>query len=93
VEWLKVKALSSNPSSALPTKEKIALGWALEAHAYNPSYSGSRDQEDHGSKPVLANSSREPILIIPITKRAGRVAQGESPEFKSQYQKTKKDCS
>jgi hypothetical protein len=22
------------------------------AHAYNPSYSGSRDQEDHGSKPA-----------------------------------------
>jgi hypothetical protein len=23
------------------------------AHTYNPSYSGGRDQEDHGSKPAL----------------------------------------
>jgi hypothetical protein len=30
------------------------------AHAYNPSYSGGRDQA-HGSKPVLANSLRDPI--------------------------------
>jgi hypothetical protein len=26
------------------------------AHAYNPSYSGSRDQEDHGSKPAWENN-------------------------------------
>jgi hypothetical protein len=26
----------------------------------NPRYSGGRDQEDHGSKPALANSSRDP---------------------------------
>jgi hypothetical protein len=26
--------------------------WALVAHACNPSYSGGRDQEDHGSKPA-----------------------------------------
>jgi hypothetical protein len=32
---------------------------ALVAHAYNPSYSGGRDQEDRGSVPVLANSLRE----------------------------------
>jgi hypothetical protein len=35
--------------------------WVLGAHAYNPSYSGGRDQEDHGSKPGQANSSRDPI--------------------------------
>jgi hypothetical protein len=29
----------------------------LMAHAYNPSYSGGRDQEDHGSKPAPARSS------------------------------------
>jgi hypothetical protein len=28
-------------------------------------------------------------LKIPITKRVGRVAQGEGPEFKPQYRKTK----
>jgi hypothetical protein len=27
---------------------------ALVAHAYNPSYSGSRDQKDHGLNPALA---------------------------------------
>jgi hypothetical protein len=35
---------------------------ALVAHAYNPSYSGGRDQEDHGLKPAWANSSQDPIL-------------------------------
>jgi hypothetical protein len=55
------------------------------AHAYNPSFSGSRDQEDHGSKPAWANSSQDPILKIPNTKRTGGVAQGVGPEFKSQY--------
>jgi hypothetical protein len=38
------------------------------AHAYNPSYSGGRDQEDHGSKPAQASSSQDPISKIPITK-------------------------
>jgi hypothetical protein len=31
------------------------------AHAYNTSYLGGRDQEDCGSKPAQANSSRDPI--------------------------------
>jgi hypothetical protein len=45
-------------------------------HACNPSYSGGRDQEDRGSKPVWANSSQDPILKkIPSQKRAGGVAQ------------------
>jgi hypothetical protein len=35
---------------------------ASVAHAYNPSYSGSRDQEDRSSNPALANSLRGPIL-------------------------------
>jgi hypothetical protein len=30
--------------------------WMLVAHACNPSYSGGRDQEDHGLKPAWANS-------------------------------------
>jgi hypothetical protein len=34
---------------------------ALVAHAYNPSYSRGRDQEDRGSKPAWANSSQDPI--------------------------------
>jgi hypothetical protein len=27
--------------------------WVLVAHTCNPSYSGGRDQEDHGLKPAL----------------------------------------
>jgi hypothetical protein len=34
-----------------------ASKWMLVAHACNPSYSGSRDQEDHGSQPAWGNSS------------------------------------
>jgi hypothetical protein len=36
--------------------EDIRLSEMLVAHACNPSYSGGRDQEDHGSKLVQANS-------------------------------------
>jgi hypothetical protein len=31
-------------------------------HAYSPSYSGGRDQEDHGFKPAQAKSPQDPIL-------------------------------
>jgi hypothetical protein len=51
-------------------------------HACNPSYSGGRDQEDCSLKSARANSSRDPILKKPFTKRAGGVAQGVGPEFK-----------
>jgi hypothetical protein len=37
--------------------------------AYNPGYSGGRDQEDLGSKPAQANSSTDPMLKKPITKK------------------------
>jgi hypothetical protein len=40
------------------------------------------------------NSSRDPISKKPITKKAGVVAQGIGPEFKSQYCRNKtKTCS
>jgi hypothetical protein len=35
----------------------------------NPSYSGGRDQEDHGSKPAQGNSLGDPSLKIPSTKK------------------------
>jgi hypothetical protein len=38
------------------------------AHGHNPSYSGGRDQKDHGSKPAEANSLRGPISKKPNTK-------------------------
>jgi hypothetical protein len=36
--------------------------WVPVAHVYNPSYSGSRDQKDGGSKPAWANSFERPYL-------------------------------
>jgi hypothetical protein len=37
-------------------KKKPKEGGALVAHIYNPSYSGSGDLEDRGSKPAQSNS-------------------------------------
>jgi hypothetical protein len=69
---------------------------ALVAHTCNPSYSGGRDQENHGSTPDREDSSRDPTLKTkqnkknPSQKRDGRVTQGVGPEFKPQYHKNKK---
>jgi hypothetical protein len=38
------------------------------AYTYNPSYSGGRDQDDHGLKLAWANSSMRPYLQKPFTK-------------------------
>jgi hypothetical protein len=38
------------------------------AHICSPSYSGGRDEEDRGSKPIQANSSASPYLEKPFTK-------------------------
>jgi hypothetical protein len=57
------------------------------AHACNPNYSRSRDQEDHRLKPAQANSLRNPISKILHKNRTGGLAQGEGPEFKSQCHK------
>jgi hypothetical protein len=40
-----------------PCLKKKRKSQELVAHGCNPSYSGGRDQEDHGSKPARANSS------------------------------------
>jgi hypothetical protein len=64
------------------------------ADAYNPSYSGGRDWEDHSSKPAQANSSRKPISKKSSHKKmAGGVAQVISLEFKFKlhYHKKKKN--
>jgi hypothetical protein len=36
---------------------KVQVSLAQVAHAHNSRYSGDRDQEDHVSNPVQANSS------------------------------------
>jgi hypothetical protein len=56
------------------------MSQAPVAHTCNPSYSGGRDQEDHGSKPAWVNSFQDPISKKDFTKRA---------EFKPQYSKNK----
>jgi hypothetical protein len=70
--------------------KKQPYSWVLVAHVYNPSYSGGRDQEDHGSKPAWANSSRDPILKKPNTKKGWRSGSSVGPKFKPQYCPTPK---
>jgi hypothetical protein len=72
---------------------KMFFELATVAHDCNPSYSGGRDQEDCSSKPAQANSSRATISQknkISSHYRAGGVAQGVGPEFKTNNAKKKK---
>jgi hypothetical protein len=92
LEWTHVlqvggKDQVSASGSVNPQEDKT--GQASVAHACNPSYSGSRDQEARGSKPVQTNCLWDPVLKI-SQKRACRVAQDVGPEFKSQYHKKEK---
>jgi hypothetical protein len=53
----------------MEASHKLKMGAGMPVvHACNPSYSGGRDQEDHGL-PAQANNSRDPISKKnPITK-------------------------
>jgi hypothetical protein len=42
-------------------RDNSNICWVSVAHAYNPSYSGGRDQKDYSSKSAQANSSQDPI--------------------------------
>jgi hypothetical protein len=55
------------------------------AHTCNYKYSGSRDQEDHGSKPAQVTVHEPLSQKNPSQKRADDVAP--SSEFKPQYHK------
>jgi hypothetical protein len=60
VEWLKVKALLSSPSTAKKKrKRKRKQGWtgAPVVHTYNPSYLKGGDWEDGSSRSAWAKSS------------------------------------
>jgi hypothetical protein len=49
VEWLKVQTLSSSPRKKKKKRKKEKenkRSWSPIAHGHNPSYPGSRDQED-----------------------------------------------
>jgi hypothetical protein len=64
---------------------KIYFEPGAVAHGCNLSHSGGRDQEDHSSKLVWANSLQNPVSKKPSQKRADRMAHGIDPEFKPQY--------
>jgi hypothetical protein len=57
-------------------------------HASNPSYSGARDLDDHGSMFVPGKYFKRPYLKkTHHKKRAGGVNQGVGSEFKSSTKK------
>jgi hypothetical protein len=60
---------AQGPEFKLQSHQKKKVYQVLVAHAYNPSYSGDRDQEACSSKPAQANSSRNPILKKPNTQK------------------------
>jgi hypothetical protein len=50
-------------------KKKKQCHLAPVAHSWKPSLSEGREQKDRGSKAMLANSSRDPILKKPTIKK------------------------
>jgi hypothetical protein len=64
------------------------------SHACNPSYSGGRDQEDHGSKPAWANGSQDPIPTKNkiSQKRVGGIAHGIGPKKQNKRINKKQEC-
>jgi hypothetical protein len=48
--------------------KKLPVYPAPVVHTCNPSYSGGRDQENHGSKSTWANSSKDRISKNPSQK-------------------------
>jgi hypothetical protein len=49
-----IHRINQKINCTIPRNVRITCGWVLVAHDCNPSYSGSRDQEDHGLKPALS---------------------------------------
>jgi hypothetical protein len=51
------------------------------AHAYNPSYSGGRDQEDHSLWAASVGRGKEFTRLISIIKKIGMVAPNRYPSY------------
>jgi hypothetical protein len=51
------------------TNKKARKVLATMTYTYNPSFSGSRDQEDRSSRPAWANNLRDLISKKPIIKK------------------------
>jgi hypothetical protein len=72
-------------TNSLPNVSTIALLLKNSSpepvtHSCNPSYSGDRDQEDHGSSQLGQIVYETISQKNPSQKRAGGVAQGVCPE-------------
>jgi hypothetical protein len=52
---MSIKTRNSSTELGTPMLKYQEENQAPMAHAYNPSYSGGRDQEDHSSKPAQTN--------------------------------------
>jgi hypothetical protein len=49
--------------------QELPSSQAPVAHAYNPSYSGGRDQKDRSLKPARADSWKDPISKLPNAEK------------------------
>jgi hypothetical protein len=83
------RVLFEHEFTLMPSTQIQNHSQAPVAHTCNPSYSGSRYQEDHGSKPTLGKQFMRPYLIKTLHKKGLVEARGEGPGFKSQYWKKK----
>jgi hypothetical protein len=53
--------------------KKEKKSWVLVFHACNPSYSGGRDQEDHGRKEASPGNSLRELITKKVHHRKGLV--------------------
>jgi hypothetical protein len=54
MNYVSVKRYKQEKIRSPESGESYKARWVLVAHAYNPSYSGGRDQQNRVSKPVQA---------------------------------------
>jgi hypothetical protein len=59
----------------------------MVTHTCNPSYSGGRDQEDHGSKPALNPISKKPITKMELVEWLKVKAPSSSPQPPTPHKK------
>jgi hypothetical protein len=76
----------SGHESQISYKQSNVVG--VSAHACNPSDSGGRDQEEHGSKPAFERPHLENTHHH--KKKGWGVSQGLGPEFKPRHGKKQK---
>jgi hypothetical protein len=87
--------IQDRPASKKKKKERCQ---AVVAHFCNPSYSGGRDQENGGSKPVWTNNSLRPYLKKRFSKiglvewlKVKALSSSPSTAKKKKKEKSKKE--